>query len=55
MAEKQLVRDFNDVDIIALTIIVGCFILRILGIDGLVDMSIAAIIGFYFGGKFNHK
>ena len=36
-------------DFIALVVLIGCFILKGMGADGYVSMTISAIVGYYFG------
>jgi len=38
-------------DIIALVSIIGCFMLKLKGADGMVSIVIAAIIGYYFSKR----
>lgn len=38
-------------DIIALFVLAGCFYLKIKGLDGVVSVTMAAIIGYYFSKR----
>jgi len=38
-------------DIIALSLIIALFTCKLLGMDGLIDTSIALVIGYYFGRR----
>jgi len=42
---------FTSKDIIALVVIIACFILIGLGINSFVQMVLAAIVGYYFGRR----
>jgi hypothetical protein len=37
------------VDIIAILVLIGAFVLKLKGYNGVLDTTIAAIVGFYFG------
>jgi len=40
---------FRALDIIAIIIIVGCFILRGLGVDSVIEEILKVVVYFYFG------
>jgi len=40
---------FRALDIIAIIIIVGCFVLRGLGVDSVIDEILKVVVYFYFG------
>ena len=48
---KNLLNKLEAVDVIALTILLFCFILKANGADGGVTTTIAMIVGYYFGHK----
>jgi len=38
-------------DMIALSLIIALFTCKIMGMDGMIDASIALVIGYYFGRR----
>ena len=46
-----MIKDLRAVDLIALVVIVGMFVLQYKGISPMVPQSILLIIGYYFGKK----
>ena len=48
-------NSFDANDIIALTIIIGGFVLLAMGIDTVVGGVITMVAGFYFGSKTNRQ
>lgn len=48
---KNPIDKLEATDIIALTILLFCFILKTKGLDGGVTTTIALITGYYFGHK----
>ena len=46
---KSFLNKLAPADLIAALIIIGCFILKGMGADGYVSMTISAIVGYYFG------
>ena len=49
------IRNFDDVDIIAILVLLGGFTLMAMKIDGTVGAIMTTVVGFYFGKKFNGK
>lgn len=46
-----MLKDLRAVDLIALVVIVGMFVLQYKGVSTMVPQSILLIIGYYFGKK----
>lgn len=46
-----MIKDCKAIDIIAIIVIIGAFILKFKGADGIVSISLISVVAFYFGLK----
>jgi hypothetical protein len=48
---STLCQKIKPADIIALVVIIGCFILKVFGSDGVISTILTCVVMYYFGVK----
>lgn len=46
---RKLMQKLRPIDVITLVLVIGLFILKCKGIDHVVDYSLIAVVGWYYG------